>query len=200
MGSDTGQIKNAITDFVSEYNRSQSLLDSFTASTTDAKGKVTAGILAGDTDAEDMASRLRSMANTITSGLSGTIKGIADLGIDSNGNDNTITLSNSAKLDAALASHLSDVQDLFTNSTSGLAILMSASLDRMIGDQGSLVTKQNNFTTQISDLDTQISDQERLVQANADRMTTEFIAMEQAQANFNQQLQFLSQQLGLSTK
>ncbi len=199
VGSDTAKIKSAITDFLAEYNKSQSLIDSLTASTTDAKGKVTAGILAGESEANEMASRLRSMANAVASDLSGTVKSLAALGIDSNGTDNTLKLTDSAKLDSALATHLSEVQALFTNATSGLAVQLSSYLDRTVGEEGSLVTKQDNLTTQIAKIDTQISDQEKLVQANADRLTVEFLAMEQAQATANQQLQFLSQRFGSST-
>ena len=131
--------------------------------------------------------------------MSGTVKSLAALGIDSNGTDNTLALKDSTKLDSALASHLSEVQDLFTNATNGLAVQLSSYLDRTAGDQGSLVTKQDNLTAQIANIDTQISDQEKLVQANADRLTTEFLAMEQAQATANQQLAFLSQRFGAST-
>lgn len=48
IGADTTTIKSAINSFISEYNRAQSLIDSQTASTTDAKGTVTAGTLAGE--------------------------------------------------------------------------------------------------------------------------------------------------------
>jgi len=199
VSSDTTKIKTAITDFIAEYNKSQSLIDSFTASTTDAKGTVTAGILAGESEPNELADKLRSMANAVVSGLAGTVKSLAALGIDSNGHDNTLALADSTKLDSALASHLSEVQDLFTNTSSGLAVQLSSYLDRTAGDQGSLVTKQDNLTTQIANIDTQISDQEKLVQANADRLTTEFLAMEQAQSTANQQLAFLSQRFGTSS-
>jgi len=196
VASDTTGIKGAITNFITEYNKSQSLIDSLTASSTDAKGKVTASILSGDSDSDELTSKLRSMVTALTSGLTGTIKGLADLGIDSNGNDNKLAVTNSAKLDSALASNLKAVQSLFTDSTSGLAVTLSSYLDRTVGDSGSLVTKQSNISKQIANLDTQITAQEALVQANADRLTAEFIAMEQAQSKANQQLAFLTKQLG----
>jgi len=195
VSSDSDKIKTAITNFVDEYNKSQSLIDSLTASSTDAKGKVTTSILTGESDPDELASKLRSLVNTVTSGLSGTIKGLADLGINSNGNDNTLALTDSTKLDSALATNLKAVQDLFTNSTSGLAVNLSSYLDQTAGDSGLLVTKQSNITKRVSDIDTQISAQEVLVQANADRLTAEFVAMEQAQSKASQQLAFLNKQL-----
>ncbi|MGV3755149.1 MAG: flagellar filament capping protein FliD, partial [Verrucomicrobiota bacterium] len=88
VASDTSKIKTAITDFMAEYNRLQSVVDSQTASTTDAKGKVTAGILANDSTAYDIGASLRQETNRIVSSMSGTLKRLDDLGITSNGNDN----------------------------------------------------------------------------------------------------------------
>jgi mono/diheme cytochrome c family protein len=53
ISSDRSKITTAITSFVDEYNKAQSLIDSQTASSTDAKGKVTAGILAGESAADE---------------------------------------------------------------------------------------------------------------------------------------------------
>jgi flagellar hook-associated protein 2 len=197
VASDTNKIKTAITDFIAEYNKAQSLIDTQTASSTDSKGKVTAGILSGESDANDLASKLRSLVNAVASGLTGSITQLASLGIDSNGTDDTIKLTDTTKLDAALAGKLSDVKELFTNATSGLAVQASAFLDRTVGDSGSLVTKQTNLGKQILNIDTQVADLERLVLANQDRLTEQFVAMETARANFNQQLAFLNQNLGL---
>ncbi|HXG47142.1 MAG TPA: hypothetical protein VNO52_05930, partial [Methylomirabilota bacterium] len=44
---------------------------------------------------------------------------------------------------------------------------------------------------QIADIDTQISDQERQVQATRERLIASFVAMERAQQQSNQQLQYL---------
>src|SRR6185436_6826542 len=85
VASDSAKIRNAINDFLTEYNKAQSVIDTQTASTTDAKGKVTAGILAGESDADEMASRLRSTSYATVSALTGAIKSLADLGIVSNG-------------------------------------------------------------------------------------------------------------------
>ncbi|MCI0539241.1 MAG: flagellar filament capping protein FliD, partial [Verrucomicrobiales bacterium] len=165
ISSDTAKIKTAITDFVAEYNRVQSLIDSQTASSTDAKGKVTAGILAGEGDAEEIARTLRGIANTVLSSLSGSIKSLADLGIESNGNDNTLNVADEAKLNAALSSNLSDVKRLFSDSAEGLAVQLDSYVEKTSGTEGTLVTKQDILAKSASDIDTQVADLERLVQA-----------------------------------
>ncbi len=194
--SDTASIKTAITDFISAYNQVQSFLDTTTASTTDAQGKVTAGVLAGQTDANDLATKLRRLANTPVTGLTTTLTKLADLGITTTADDNQITLTDSDALDTALSDKLTDVQELFTNSSTGLAVQLGTYLEATVGDEGSLIERQDTLTKQASDIDEQIADLEKLVQANRASLISGFIAMETAQSKINQQLQFLKQRFG----
>ena len=189
--SDTGKIKTAIAGFVSEYNNTQSLIDSATASTTDAKGKVTASVLANDSDTAGIAQQLRATVNADVTGLSGTLKRLEALGYASNGTDNSLKLADTTKLDNALANNLNDVKEIFSNSTGGLATKLSTYLDGAVGTDGSLVTRQANVTKAIGTIDTQISDQERYVLSRRDQLISSFVNMETAQAKINQQLQFL---------
>jgi flagellar hook-associated protein 2 len=194
VSSDSAKIKTAIADFVAEYNKVQSLISSQTASSTDAKGVVTAGVLAGDSDIYSVAYKLRSMVFSQISGLSGTISQLAALGYQTNGNDNSLALSDSTTLDSALAINLTGVKDFFTNSTNGLAVALSSFVDSLAGDSGSLVNHQSTLSKQSTDIDNQVAAMERIVLANSDRLTASFLAMETAQAQINQQLTFLSQQ------
>ena len=199
VSSDTTKIKTAINDFISAYNKVQAVIDTNTASTTDSTGKVTAGILAGESDPHEIASTLRKLSFGQVSGLTGALKSLADLGISTNGNDNNLSLTDETKLDAALANNLTGVQDLFANDTVGLSVSLNSYMDKTIGDSGTLPTKQSNLTKQASDIDTQIADLERIVQADSQRMTDQFIAMEAAQAQLNQQLQYLQKSFGSTT-
>ena len=197
--SDAAKIKAAISGFLDAYNECQSLIDTQISSTTDAKGKVTAGTLASDSDATDVATRLRSLAFSQVSGLSGTIKQLADLGIDSNGNDNKLELGDSTKLDEALANNLSAVRDLFTDETNGVAARLNDYLDDTIGDDGTLVKRMDALTKESSTIDTQITEQEKQVQARKEQLTASFVAMEEAQQKINQQLSYLEKYFGASS-
>ena len=199
VASDSSRIKAALSDFITEYNRIQSLIDTNTASSTDAQGHVTADTLAGESDAYDIASRLRNLVNAQLSGFSSAIKQLAGLGIDSNGDDDTLALRDSGKLDDALANNLGAVKDLFSHSTLGLAVSLHSYLETIIGNDGSLVSKQSNLVRQSSDIDIQVTEQERHVQVLRDQMIASFVAMEQARAQINQQLQFLSQRFGTTS-
>jgi flagellar capping protein FliD len=110
-----------------------------------------------------------------------------------------LALTDDAKLGAALTSHLEAVQDLFTDSNAGLAVGLSDYLDATTGDGGALAARQDNFTRQSQEIDDQIATMERRIQDEQDRLTASFVAMEKAQANIKQQLQFLQQRFGNST-
>jgi flagellar capping protein FliD len=197
--SDRAKIKQAITDFLDEYNKAQALIDTNIASSTDAQGHVTAGTLAGESDAYGIASELRRQVNATFAFMSGTLNRLEDMGLTSNGDNDNLTLSDSAKLDEVLSANLSEVKHLFTHTSAdetaltGLAVSLDAYLERLLGDDGTLIGKQDTLGTQSRDIDEQLTQQERQVQANRDRLITGFLAMEQAQARINQQLQFLTQ-------
>lgn len=192
VSSDTEAISKVITDFIDAYNKAQALIDTNTASTTDATGKVTAGTLAAESEANLIASDLRRMVTATFSSLTGTIKRLEGLGITTNGDNNNLSLSDSDKLHEALANHLSEVKSLFTNSTDGLAVQLAAYLENTVGEDGTLPAKQDTLDTQVQNLTDQINDQERLVQSNREQLISTFVAMETAQQRINQQLQFLS--------
>ncbi|MFO1497042.1 MAG: flagellar filament capping protein FliD [Verrucomicrobiota bacterium] len=196
VASDSDKIKTAIKDFLTEYNKVQSMIDAQTASSTDASGKVTAGLLTGDGDAFGISSKLRSLTNSPISALSTALKTLESIGINSNGNDDTLSLDDEDKLDAALSDNLDAVKALFADSTSGLAVKLSDYLEATAGDDGTLQVKQTNMTNESARIDVQIADYERQVQVERTRLINSFVAMEKAQANINQQLQYLTKQFG----
>jgi flagellar hook-associated protein 2 len=199
VSSDSATIKKAITDFIDEYNNLQKLIDTNTASTTDAKGKVTAGLLAQDGDAASIASNLRSIVvKQITTTFG--VDSLDDLGIKSNGDNDTLELTDESKLDTALADNLTAVTNLFTNPTSGLGVKLADFIEKTTGDDGTLIAHQKTLADEMSDIDDQIAQMERIVQDQKESMEAKFVAMEQAQAQINQQLQYLQKNLsGLSS-
>ena len=194
ISSDSAKIKKAITDFLDEYNNLQKMIDSNTASTTDAKGKVTAGVLAQDNDAAEMAKSLRTIVVAQFTSAFG-VKSLDDLGIITNGDDDTLELDDEAKLDAALGDNLTAVTNLFTDPTNGIAVKIASFIEKTTGDDGTLIAHQKTLTDQMTDIDEQIAQMERIVLEQQEAMELKFIAMEQAQAQINQQLQYLTRSL-----
>lgn len=196
IDNNTDAVKNALASFIEEYNKVQSLIDNYTASSTDSSGKVTAGILASDGDANEIARKLRTLATSSLSGLSGTIIRLEQLGYTSSGDNDSLTLTNGTALDNALSQNLSAVKDFFTNESDGFIKYFNDYLDKLIGDDGSLLNKDLSLTNQVKSIDDQISSMERIVQQTREQMIASFTAMEQAQSRINQQLQYLLQQFG----
>jgi len=197
--SDTEKVKSAIKGFIEEYNKAQSILETNTATSTDSKGKVTAGTLSSDSEASELASKLRSLAYGVIGALAADMNQLADIGIETNGNNNNLEISDEALLDKALANNLDGLKTLFTDDTNGLAVRLDDYLVKTIGEDGTLVDKDAKLSKDIAAIDTQISDLERIVESNRLRLIDSFIAMETAQAQINQQLQFLMQRFGGST-
>lgn len=196
VGADTTKIKQAIVDFVSEFNKSHGLIDNYTASSTDKSGKVTASILAGDRDAFDISSALRSLGNGKVTGASGTVSLLSDLGYASNSTDNSLTLNDSTALDTALSGNLAAVKDFFTKASTGFASRAYDFLKKTADTDGTLDAKQKVLGKQVTGIDDQVTEQERFVQANRSAMIDRFVVMETAQARINQQLQLINQRFG----
>jgi flagellar hook-associated protein 2 len=201
VSSDTGTIQTAITGFVSEYNTVQTMIDNMTASSTDASGKVTTNTLSGQSDATEMASKLRTLVARQFSGITSTVKQLDAMGIRSNGNNNTLAVSDISALTKALTNNLSDVKALFSDPTSGLAAQMDSYITTVIGNTagnapgpvvtGSLLARTGDLTKQSAAIDTQIANMETKITADQARMNAEFVAMETAASALNTQMSYI---------
>jgi len=194
VAADTNTVKSKIQDFVSAYNNVQSYITTNSASSTSSTGVVTAGSLTGDVDAGQIASRLRTTAFSPVSitGLSATLSQLAGLGIKSNGNNNTITLSDSAALDKALTGNMTSVKLLFTDATNGLAGKLDSFIDSYVDDTGSLTAHQTALTKQSKSIDDQVTNLEKTIAADSAFWTKQFQAMETAQAKITQELNYIT--------
>ncbi len=190
--SDTTKMKNTIESLVSTLNKVQSMITALTASSTDADGKVTLGVLAGEPLASEISRELRSKSTEDVSGITSTIKRLESIGYTTSGYTNQITLGDSSKLDSALRDNLGQVKALFTTTTYGVANSFYTYLDNLLDDDGSLATTQETMTDQISGIDKQIADHERRVKSNRETLIRSFVAMETAQSKINQQMSFLA--------
>ena len=196
LASDSSAIKGAIRNFIEDYNRAQSTIDSLTSSSTDSAGKVTRSTLAGDSDTNEIASKLRAIAFNQATGLTGTLNSLAKIGIDTTGTTDQLTLKDEAALDNAIANNLSELKTLFNDPDKGIATKLKAYLEKTIGEDGSLIARQDALTKQSSEIDLQVTDLEKRVQANRLRLIDSFVRMETAQQSINQQLKFLQQRFG----
>ena len=158
-----------------------------TDSTTTSTG--VPGILMGDMDAEGIATNLRQLVDA--SPLSGAIENLNDIGIMSNGNDNTLQL-NTALLNGALSTNLSQVSQLFTDPTSGIGTAVASYLTDTLGPSGVIATKEQAFTTQSSNISDSITNLQTKITNDETQMQNEFVQMEDAISSINVSKEYLS--------
>lgn len=191
VGADTTTIANAITSFVNDYNAAQSYISSQTATTTDSNGNTVPGLLTGDFDIEQISDDLRQMADSVPSGLTGAIQSVTDIGITSNGQNNTFTLDANA-LNTALTNNISGVQALFSQSGTGLARQLNTYLLNTIGGNGPILAKENSFSSQVTSLQSSITQLESKITMDEASLQNEFVNMEDAIDQSNTDKEYLT--------
>jgi len=193
--SNTGAVASAIQQFVTDYNAVQSYISGQEAVTTSSSGTVTPGTLTADTTAAQLTTSLRSLVATAVPALSGNVVSmLSDLGITSNGQNNTLSVDTTT-LDSAVANNLDAVNTLFNDPTNGIATQLNNYLTNAIGTNGTVTGHQASLSQQSSNLTTQISNLNTKISSDEAQWTTEFQAMEQAESQSNQELTYLSEQI-----
>jgi flagellar hook-associated protein 2 len=131
---------------------------------------------------QNWARQLRNIAFGVVAGT-GTVTRLDNLGIDFT-STGALKISDSDKLDTALAEKSADVEDFFTRSTTGFAAKFDTLLESL-GDYNDDV--QAKLTKTNTDLDRQIADLQRRLDQQRELLTNSFLAMETAQAKIQQQ-------------
>jgi flagellar hook-associated protein 2 len=200
VSPDTSTISTAITNFVNDYNTvqnyvaSQTTISASTSSTTGATDSTTTttgqpGLLMGDMDVESIATDLRQV--TDASPLSGIIENLNDIGITSNGTDNTLTAS-SLVLNDSLANNLGQVAQLFTDPKFGLATTIGSYLSDALASNGVIASNEQNLTNRSAGLTTSITNLQTKITSDETAMQNQFVEMETAISSINVSKQYLN--------
>jgi flagellar hook-associated protein 2 len=159
VGSDTTQMSQALSTFVSDYNSALSQVNSqFTYSASSGSQ----GVLGSDSTIRSLQSALESVvsySSPNSSAGSGTIQSLSDLGITMN-DDGSLSLD-SSKLASAMANPTT-VQNFFQGSAlNGFAQQFSSDLDQFNNPAtGAITTEVQNLNQQYNDLQSQVNDYE----------------------------------------
>jgi flagellar hook-associated protein 2 len=197
VAADTASMETAIQNFAGQYNTVQSYISQQTSITTGTDGTVTAALLSNDQDIQNWASGLRSQIFATVPGLSGTVKQLANLGLDFDSSGQLI-IKDSAKLGDALANHGTDVAAYFTQASTGIADSINTYLDNLLLPSGGLAMDSNALLAANKSIDTQITTlQARLDQERAS-LTAAFQAMQSAQTTAQSQIAYLNAMTNVS--
>lgn len=175
VGPDNGAVKASVQAFLDAYNKALTFLRdriavkaSATTSGTNTT-EVTAvsrGPLAGEPAYVSLASNLRSEVGGSVSGIqTGNLALLADVGITA-ASDGTLSITDTAKFDDAVATSPSGLIDLFA-STNGVSTRLIARLDGFVnagglidGSLSTVTSKTNNINQQITALQNRLDRRE----------------------------------------
>jgi flagellar hook-associated protein 2 len=188
VAGNTKAMRGAIDKFISAFNDVQKYIDAETKISKSADGKVTTAVLAGNQEVEGWASRLRSLAFSQVSGLTGTISRLENLGIDFNSSSSTLTVKDSSKLDKALTNNAADVAAFFSTPKTGFSAVLDSYLGKTLDERsGGLATQVSSLNKQNTSIDEQIEALNRRIENQRVILTDAFIAMQNAQSKANTQ-------------
>jgi flagellar hook-associated protein 2 len=175
------------------FNAVQSSIDAETAISIGANGTVTTGTLGGDHDVESWGSDLRSLAFGQISGLSSTMKQLADIGIDFNGTSSTLSIVNQTALTNALTNNSSDLAGFFGDNTGGFAQKFNTYLTKLLDPStGGIAVQTNTINSQNSDISDQINTLNSRIADERTQLTNAFLAMQDAQSSAASQQQTIN--------
>ncbi len=214
VARDTDGIETAVNTFISAFN---TLSDSISSKTNYDQASDTKGILLGDSTALNLRAALYNTVQGHATGISSSFDQLADVGV-SVGTGGDLTLDHD-RLRAALEQDPQGVADLFaarviapppsstingvtitdtdptlTFSSAGVATQMENLADSYINSvTGKLTLKNNNLTDQIASQNQSIADMDVRLAAKREVLQANFLRMEEAIGQLQQQQQSLGQ-------
>ena len=128
--------------------------------------------------------------------LGASLNEMHDIGINTSGYSNNLSLSDTTVLSDVLLNDLDKVKTLFQDTTDGLAVKLLAFVESQADDDGAIADRITSLTDQSTDIDDQVERLESFVQTRRQTMIDSFVAMESAQQKINSQMQFIQSRFG----
>jgi flagellar hook-associated protein 2 len=194
VAPDTADMSTAINTFITAYNQMQSDITSLTQITTNVNGSVTTATLANNQEVSQWSDDLRNLAFNAVSGLSGTIKSLSDIGIDFSGTSPTLSVTDQATLTNALTTNPSGVGAFFQSPVTGFAGVFSTYLFNLtFPNTGGIAVETNAINADNATDASKITTLQNQVNQEQTNLTNEFLAMQNAQAQAEQEQSILSE-------
>jgi len=177
-------VSKAIQGLATAYNTLQSALSGLSA-----------GDLSGDSTIRSLQSQIRSVFNTVPSGLTGDYSYLSDVGISFT-KEGTLS-TDATTLNDAISSNLDSVSELFSDDDQGFAFRLSALLDNVLEADGLIDAKEDGINARIDRIqDTQTDYAFRLEKVEA-RYRAQYAALDTMMTNLQATSGFLDQQLSI---
>jgi flagellar hook-associated protein 2 len=188
IASNKSAIKASVEDFLKAYNDALSFLNSKTSVNPDNK---TREIFAGDQVFKNLKINMRSlMGSTVSSVDSGNPTLLSQIGIKTASNG-TLSLSDTATFDNALASNVKKISDLF-NSSDGLAGRLNTLLETFTSTGGQMEIAQTGTNDQLANVKTALTRSNAQIDAKVASFRKQYEAMYNAMTKISLQSQTIS--------
>ena len=188
VGEDPDAAISAVETFVEQFNNLADKLDSLTLFNSETDE---VGLLFGSSEALRIETTYSRLLSGVIKGA-GSIRSIGELGI---GFDDRGKLDlNSSKLRKAISENAGAVETFFATDGTGLADRLDDLAERIAGASGSLlINRSDTLTTQIERSNDRIEDLNARLDAERERLLSQFISAEQAIARIQENLPAISE-------
>jgi flagellar hook-associated protein 2 len=187
VSQDTSAVDDAVSGFVDAYNSYAATVASLNSYDKDTQQ---AGVLLGDTTLMSIQRQVNSVLSSKVSG--NAIGSLAALGITRNA-DGTLSLD-SGKLDSALKSSPSAVQDLFAGSD-GYATRLDTALDSFAASDGIIATRNASIEGQLTTLGKESADLDSRMSVYEAQLRSQYTALDTLMSSLNNTSSYLTSAL-----
>lgn len=193
--ADTENSREKVDAFIEAYNKVQNFIDTETGITVN-DDKVTTNALTDNREVSSLARELRATLFSPISGLTGTIKRLQDIGIDFDSGKDTLSIDDSDAFDKILTTDGDLISSIFSDASDGIFERLDTIHENYAGTNGTFSDQTERLNNRKSKIDDEIDTLERLMEQRREALEASFIAMEEAQAQADNQLQALVQSFG----
>ncbi|QDS98326.1 flagellar filament capping protein FliD [Adhaeretor mobilis] len=184
--SDT-KLVDTVQDLVDAYNAVRDDLDTFTDFNAD---DLSTGLLFGTNEALQVDTRLSQVLTQRFFGV-GDFQSLEEVGLAVN-SEGKLELD-SAKLREAFSDDPSSIRELFTNAESGVVAKLTTEVERLAGDDSSLLDRRNDtLQLTIDSNNLRLEDFDASLERQRERLLLEFFQLEQIISNLQQGQQALA--------
>lgn len=189
INADNAAVKEEIEGFISSYNE---LVDFLAANASTSTAAVGAATLSKDYIYRNMRYQLREIvADTVEGVTNSNYSKLSNIGITANG-DGTLTISDTDKLEDALAANSQYVSEIFNTTDTGIAYQLDTYIEKYVQADGTIITSKTMIEDQIESLDDRIERMETFLERREEQLRSQFANMYQAMSLLNSQISYLT--------
>lgn len=173
VNNDVSKIKDKINDFITTFNDVYKYLKD-NSKTTDQ----TRGLFVSDATASSILNTLSTVAYSAVTGIpANQINTLSKIGITFN-IDTGLVLTDSTQLENVIKNNLSELINLFTLSTDGIAVKLYDRINPYLGTDGYIAKAKSSYDTTISSLNDSITAAQKSIDKNAEILRSKYQKMQ----------------------